>query len=249
MRRKGAIRVGVARPVRFQWRQEQELSFQEIRKAILNANLLILVRHDLPFQLETDASRTSFGGVLKQGAGPSGEAGSSDAEASGVQPPITVLELKAVLFAIEKWDRYLTGKHFKIITDHKALTWLSRRGDSYGKLAQWALQLAQYDYGVEYRPGRHMGLPDAITRQLELPPLAFLTALCVGLRLVMQPRPEEAVVGSPGCLPSGCVACVQVARSQHLRSQEFGDYRSEDRVPMAMLKFTKHLIHIFDIII
>ena len=155
----------------FAWGREQDSAFSNVKEGILKSITLTHIDPSKPFVVETDASRKALAAVLLQ-----------DnrvvkllhrvLKPSEVDKPITLLELSAVIFALEKWELYLRGRHFTIVTDHEALTWLRKQGKSSGKLSEWALQLAHFDFDIKYRPGKDHVLADAISRRAE-PDLAL----------------------------------------------------------------------------
>jgi hypothetical protein len=65
----------------------------------------------------------------------------------------TLLELSAVVWAVQKLHVYLHGSKFNIVTDHKTLEWLGRQKRPPGKLALWSLALTPYSLSIKYRPG------------------------------------------------------------------------------------------------
>lgn len=74
----------------------------------------------------------------------------------------------AVIASIEKFRPYIEGSHFEVITDHAALQWLMSAKDTKGRLARWAIRLQAYSGEMETRhqQGKHMELPDALSRAI-----------------------------------------------------------------------------------
>ena len=149
------------------WRQAHQQSFEAIREAVREAAPLAHVDKSAPFVVETDASREHLGAVLKQNDRVVRMLHRTLKPAERALP-ITLLELLAVLFALGRWEKYLLGRHFKIVTDHQALTWIGKQKSSNGKLAEWAFELSQYDYEIIYKPGAELGLADSISRMVGL---------------------------------------------------------------------------------
>jgi len=52
---------------------------------------------------------------------------------------------------VQHFRLYLYGKKFKLITDHKPLTWLYKLKDAISQLARWRIKLAEYDYEIIYK--------------------------------------------------------------------------------------------------
>ena len=61
---------------------------------------------------------------------------------------------------------YLEGVRFKIRTDHAALRWILTITESTGRLTRWRLLLSEFDYEIDYIPGRVNSVPDAMSRVL-----------------------------------------------------------------------------------
>lgn len=78
--------------------------------------------------------------------------------------PITMLELLAVVWAVEEFHGYLHSAEFSIVTDYRSLEWLRKQSNFAGRLAQWAAMLVGYNFQISYRKGESMGLPDALSR-------------------------------------------------------------------------------------
>lgn len=69
-------------------------------------------------------------------------------------------------YGLEIFDYYLYARHFVLITDHEALTYLDQhqsRNTRLGRLA--ALLQNSYDFTVKYKKGRLHANADALSRQ------------------------------------------------------------------------------------
>ncbi|XP_051545274.1 uncharacterized protein K02A2.6-like [Myxocyprinus asiaticus] len=75
----------------------------------------------------------------------------------------------AVVFAVRKFHQYLAGRHFMIFTDHKPMLGLLHHSKPMPaifspRMLRWSLIIGAYDYELCYRPGKHMGNADALSR-------------------------------------------------------------------------------------
>jgi hypothetical protein len=61
----------------------------------------------------------------------------------------------------------LEDRRFLVRTENKALTWLQSAKDGKAKLTRWALELQQYNFGLEHCPGKENELPDFLSRNPE----------------------------------------------------------------------------------
>lgn len=57
-------------------------------------------------------------------------------------------ECLALVWAIDKFNRYLFGRHFCVETDHRPLTFLSKSKTTNGRLMRWALALQDYSFSI-----------------------------------------------------------------------------------------------------
>src|ERR1041385_8005991 len=108
---------------KFVWTEECEASFQELKKRLVTAPVLILpdVRKD--FQVYCDASGQGLGGVLMKD-------GKVVCYTSRQLRPHELnyathdLELAAVVHALKTWRHFLIGNKCDIYTDHKSLKYI-----------------------------------------------------------------------------------------------------------------------------
>jgi len=73
-------------------------------------------------------------------------------------------EALAILFAIEKFDEYVRGRRFTVITDHRSLSWLMKVPVLKGRLLNWAYKLRAYDFDIVYRKGSENAMADMLSR-------------------------------------------------------------------------------------
>jgi hypothetical protein len=98
--------------------------------------------------LTTDASNYGAGAVLSRGevgkhlpvAFASLSFNKSEKNYSTVEN-----ELAAIVWGIKHFRPYLHGRKFKVVSDHKPLTWIMNVKDPGSRLLRWRIQLAEYD--------------------------------------------------------------------------------------------------------
>jgi len=73
--------------------------------------------------------------------------------------------------AVERFRKFLFGRHFILQTDHRPLLALFRTSNTKGldtrtanRLKRWALRLIGYDFDIEYVRTDHFGYADALSR-------------------------------------------------------------------------------------
>ena len=109
--------------VKFEWTEECERSFQELKSRLTSAPILIIPTSIGGFVVFNDASRKGLGCVLMQNGKVMAYA-SQQLKTYEQNYPTHDLELAAVIFALKIWRHYLYGESFEIYIDHKSLKYL-----------------------------------------------------------------------------------------------------------------------------
>ncbi len=78
--------------------------------------------------------------------------------------PAIELESMAVVFAFKQFRPYVYGYKSYVQTDHSPLKWLLNTTLPSGRLQKAAMQLAEYDYEISYRPAAQNKNADALSR-------------------------------------------------------------------------------------
>jgi transposase InsO family protein len=157
--------------VKFQWNESQQQSFLQLKQSISTAPVLALPDDSLPYIVSTDASGFAVGATLcqDQGNGPQPIAFLSHKMNEHERNyPVHEQELLAVIIALKEWRHYLFGRPFKILTDHQSLRYLSTQPHLSPRQIRWSEFLQQFDYQMEYSPGRFNIAADALSRREDL---------------------------------------------------------------------------------
>ena len=109
--------------IRFVWNDACEHSFQELKKRLTSAPILVIPERGLGYTVYCDASRDGLGCVLMQ-LGKVIAYGSRQLKTHEQNYPTHDLELAAVIFALKSWRHYLYGECFEVFSDHKSLKYL-----------------------------------------------------------------------------------------------------------------------------
>ena len=72
------------------------------------------------------------------------------------------MEALAIIWACENVRPYIIGSKVLIKTDHKSLEWLKQ--SKIPRLVRWACRLEEFDYEIEYQPGKYNKCADALSR-------------------------------------------------------------------------------------
>ena len=93
----------------FSWNQEAEQAFENIKKKLSSAPLLVLPDFSKPFELSCDASKVGIGAVLSQGGKPIAYF-SEKLSGSRLNFSTYDLEFYAIIQALKHWRHYLIHK-------------------------------------------------------------------------------------------------------------------------------------------
>jgi len=151
----------------FIWAEEKQAVFDHLKQLLTSETILARPDFNHPFILHTDGSAIGLGAVLSQRIDkierPVAYASRRTSETES-KYSTSKIEMKAVMWATEKFRHYLLGRPFLLITDHTALKTLINLKDPPPLFARWILSLQPYDIDVVYKPGRKHGNADALSR-------------------------------------------------------------------------------------
>ena len=162
---------------KWNWSRECAHVFDEIKTQLAQAPVLVHYDPKLPIRLAGDASNYGIGAVL------------SHIDSTGQEHPIAFTsrtlsasernysqiekEALSLIVGIRKFHKYVYGRHFTLVTDHRPLTALFGPKNGVpalaaGRLQRWALFLSSYDYKIEFRTTKAHANVDSLSR-LPLP--------------------------------------------------------------------------------
>nr|GFB98569.1 uncharacterized protein [Tanacetum cinerariifolium] len=124
----------------------------------------------MPFELHMDASDFAIGGVLMQDGHP---IAFENRKLNETERKYTVQEkeMTPVVHCLRILRHYLLGSRFVIKTDNIATSYFQTQKKLSPKQARWQDFLAEFDYQLEYKPGKANVVADALSRKAELRPL------------------------------------------------------------------------------
>jgi len=131
-------------PNNVEWDSEQERAFKKVKKILSSEPILKLPNLNYEIILSTDASNKSLGACMMQ-------------EYDGVKHPVMYdsrkilpreqnysvgeREALAVVWAVNKFHRYLYGQHFILESDHRPLEYLQTSHSTNPRIMRWSLSL------------------------------------------------------------------------------------------------------------
>jgi predicted aspartyl protease len=156
---------------KFEWGPEQREAKGKLLMALTTAPILAYPDFYKEFIVQVDASEVGLGAILAQiqeGKERVIAYTSHILDDTQRKACATEREALAVMFAIQQFRPYLHGRKFKMITDHKALTYIFDGKVRNPKLFRFALALQEFNFEVIHKPGKMHGNADALSRFIAL---------------------------------------------------------------------------------
>ena len=144
----------------FIWTSQCQANFQDLKRRLTTAPILILPNPTEPFVVYCDASLLGLGGVLMQNRQVVTYA-SRQLKVHERNYSTHDLELAAVVFVLKLWRHYLFGSRFDVFSDHKSLKYLFDQKELNMRQRRWLEFLKDYDFGLNYHPRKANVVADA----------------------------------------------------------------------------------------
>ncbi|GMF25326.1 unnamed protein product [Phytophthora fragariaefolia] len=150
------------------WTSEAQQAFEAIKTSLQSTPILALPDEDRPFSVVCDATDFTSGCTLLQVDAEGRERvvsfQSRQLKAAEKNYPVHDKELLAMKYALVKFLVHLLGqKPFVIYTDHASLRTATSSPHLSQRMARWLSFFAEYNFTVEYKPGKHNALADALS--------------------------------------------------------------------------------------
>jgi hypothetical protein len=187
----------------FEWMPACEASFQEVKKRLTTAPVLVMPNMEKSFSIYYDASSQGLRCVLMQD-GRMVSYASRQLRKHEVNYPTHDLELAAVVHALKILRHYLMGKRCELYTDHKSLKYIFTQSNLNLRQRRWLELIKDYDLGINYHLGKANVVIDALSRRshvsqlvVDSMPLEFCEEFDkLNLRIVANTEATEMDVGS-----------------------------------------------------
>ena len=160
----------------FVWTGECQVAFDTLKQKLTEAPVLAFPRFEHPFVLTCDASNYGIAGILSQeyeGREWTIAYASRSLLQNEKNYSATEKECLAVVWSVKHYRPYLYGQPFRVVTDHSALQWLYAKANPTGRIARWMLQLSEYNFTIQHKPGVRIPHVDALSRS-PLPDVLFI---------------------------------------------------------------------------
>ncbi|KAE8982751.1 hypothetical protein PR002_g23444 [Phytophthora rubi] len=162
------------------WTSDAQQAFAVIKSSLQSAPILALPDEDRPFSVVCDASDFAICAMLQMDAEGRERVVSFQSrqlKAAENHYPVHDKELLAMKYVLVKFRVHLLGqKPFVIYTDHASMRTATSSPHLSQRMARWLSFFAEYNFTVEYKPGKQNVLADALSRRTdyELAHLAYL---------------------------------------------------------------------------
>ena len=156
----------------FPWGSEQQAAFDKAKELLSSDTLLVHYNPNWPVLLQCDASPYGLGSVISHVL-PNGEERPIAFASRSLSPSEKNYaqyerEALAIVFGLGKFHKYLHGRFFTIVTDHKPL--IQVFGDkpissmASARIIRWQMLLGAYQYDICYKPGKEHCNADGLSR-------------------------------------------------------------------------------------
>ncbi|KAG8503595.1 hypothetical protein CXB51_001621 [Gossypium anomalum] len=145
--------------------KECQQSFEELKKLLTEAPVLVQPESGKEFVVYSDASRNGLGCILMK-EGKVVAYASRQLKSHERNYPTHDLELAAIVFALKLWRHYLYGEKCRVYTDHRSLKYLMSQKDLNLRQRRWLELLKDYELVIDYHPGKANVFADALSRKL-----------------------------------------------------------------------------------
>jgi hypothetical protein len=144
----------------FKWDDKCQACFEELKKKLTTAPVLIMLDIHKGFDVYCDASRQGLGCVLMQ-EGKVVAYASRQLRKHEQNYPTHSLELAATVHVLKILRHYMIGNKCQIFTDHKSLKYIFTQRDLNLRQRRLLELIKDYDLDIQYYPGKANIVADA----------------------------------------------------------------------------------------
>ncbi|KAG6614040.1 reverse transcriptase [Phytophthora cinnamomi] len=164
------------------WTTDCQTAFDAVKRGLTESPILAVAAQDRPFHVVCDASDFAIGCALMQhdheGRDRVVYYQSRQLKPAERNYPVHDKELLAMKYALAKFRVYLLGSRpFVVYTDHASLRTAVKSPHISQRMARWLSFFAEYNFRVEYKPGRLNVVADALSRRPDYSEAADVNAI------------------------------------------------------------------------
>lgn len=162
------LRELLKKDTEYKWTNDHEVAFQKLKTCLLDVIKLSFFNKSDRTMLYADAGPVAWGAVLVQ-VKENGKSmvvscasqGFNEVEKKYSQ---TEKEAAALVKAVRKFEFFLRGKDFDLVTDHKALEFMFQpTAKTSARVSRWLMTIQDFRFSVKYKPGSEQ-IADAFSR-------------------------------------------------------------------------------------
>ena len=150
--------------VKFDWDDRCEEAFQELKRRLTSAPILIVPDRGQGYTVYCDALKGGLECIFMQ-SGRVVAYSSHQLKNLEQNYPTHNMELAVVVFALKIWCHYLYGEQFEVYSDHKSLKYIFTQRELNMRQHRWMEFLKDYDFTLHYHPGKANVVVDALSRK------------------------------------------------------------------------------------
>lgn len=157
---------------KWKWGEAQQAAFEKSKEMMQSAEVLVHYDPEKDIVLSCDASPYGVGAVLSHHMpdGTERPIGFTSRTLNPAEKNYSQLDKEglAVMFGIKRFHKYIYGRKFTIVTDHKPLLALFSEMRAVPQMAspriqRWAVTLRAYEYTIVYKEGKYHCNADALS--------------------------------------------------------------------------------------
>ena len=145
------------------WTDDEKSLFNELKSKISSALLTIPAETEELF-LYTDASDNCIAGILVNKNNQPVQFCSRMLNSAEKKYDIVEKEALAIYWSVQRCRNFLLGRTFTVFCDHKPLQFLFRNETPSSKVLRWRLSLNEFNFHVQYLPGKQNEAADCFSR-------------------------------------------------------------------------------------
>jgi hypothetical protein len=146
----------------FNWIEEEEKSFNFLKKKIIEQPILVLPNFSKTFKVKCDMSGFAIGVVLSKNDRPIAYFSEKLNEAK-VKYSTYDKEFYAVIQALKKWRHYLVPKQFVLYNDNHALQFVTQQDNLNQNHAKWVEYMQNFTFVTKHISGTANKVVDALS--------------------------------------------------------------------------------------
>lgn len=152
----------------FKFEEQELVAFETIKQKLVAQPILSIYSPHSETELHCDASTLGFGAILlqKQSDSKFHPVSYFSKRTSECEQKYHSYELEflSIIYAVKRFDVYLKGIPFKIVTDCNSVKLAMSKKDTVPRVMRWVMFLQNYEYQIEHRGNDRMKHVDCLSR-------------------------------------------------------------------------------------